>query len=459
MNDKQHTSRKTLFIICWLALVLMACNLGTSGNSDPPTIVPRDTATPPPTLGFNGQAPAGSGVVAAGIETPLPNVDVALYNLMETVDVDRLMIHIRSLQDFETRHVNSEKNSLTRGIGAARTYIQQEFETIQANSNGRFNTFLYPFTSNFNGITAQQDNVVGVIQGTELNASTVVIGAHYDSIGPNFGNATMFAPGANDNGSGVAALIELARIMSTRQYRSTVMFVAFSAEEVERQGSKAFANYMSDRSIDIVGMINIDTIGNINGSNGEINRTDLRVFSQEAIASRHMARTAEFLGFIHGAKLDLAVQETEDREGRYGDHMSFTDVGYPAIRVINALEEFPNGSQSDVIEFVEPDYLLNAVQSILIIIVAWADGPLPPRNVTLRDLGDGRSALRWDEVPGAAGYVIALRWPGSLKYDQHIEWNEPSISWDGFSSYAGVAVAARGADGIIGRLSADYPLN
>jgi hypothetical protein len=454
--------RKTAIIILWFAFVLVACNLGTS-ESTPPTLMPRASATPAATLGFNGQAPVNN-VLPGAIGTALPNVTVDLANFTRQVEVDRLLAHVQNLQDFYTRHVNSAMNNPTFGIGAARNYIFEQFQNIQQTSSGRFTAILQEFDLNYNNVRSRQSNIVGVLQGTEPGAGFLIVGAHYDSINTDFSDAEGFAPGANDNATGVAALIELARILSQRQYRSSIIFVAFSAEEVGRLGSQAFVSWAQERNIDIVGMINIDSIGNANDRNGVYDES-LRIFSceNEPICtdrglSRQMARMAEFLSFAHDAELEMKVEQAADRDGRYGDHFSFAQAGYPAIRFISTLEEFGNGSQRDTIEFVEPTYFQKTTESIMRVIIALVDGPQPPRNITLRAGENGNSTLRWEPVSGAVGYVVALRWPGSPRYDQQLEWTETSVTWDRFNSYAGIAIAAMGPNGLIGRLSQEYVL-
>ena len=466
MDKKRTASQKLGIFGLWFLFVLVACNLGTTGSAPPPTIVPRASATPPPTLGFNGNAPqtsASGGVQPGDVSTPATNIDVEMYALMQQVDVERLMAHVQTLQDFHTRHVNSTQTSSTRGIGAARTYIQEQFEIVRQQAPfGNFTVQPQPFDMTYNGIPTQQHNIIGVLQGTEPGGGFVVLGAHYDSIGPDFNDATTYAPGANDNGTGVAALIELARIMSQRQYRASVIFVAFSGEEVDRRGSKAFVEWARGRNIDIVGMVNIDSIGNSNNRSGVVDES-LRIFSCEsesicldAGASRHMARAVEFLGFAHNAELEMKVERQADRDGRYGDHFSFSEAGYPAIRFISTLEEWPNGSSSDTIQFIERNYFRRTTQSILLIAVALADGPKPPGSITLRDASDGKSTLRWEPVADATGYIVALRWPGSTRYDQQLEWPDTSITWENFKNYAGISIAARGPNGLIGRLSQEY---
>jgi bacterial leucyl aminopeptidase len=451
-----------VLLVMWLALVLIACNLGTS-ESAPPTLMPRASATPPATLGFNGQVPVNN-VLPGAVGTSLPGVTVDLANLTRQVETDRLLAHVQNLQDYYTRHVNSAMNNPAFGIGAARNYIFEQFQNIQQTSSGRFTAILQEFDLNYNNVASRQANVVGVLQGTEPGAGFLIVGAHYDSINTDFSDAEGFAPGANDNASGVAALIELARILSQRQYRSSIIFVAFSAEEVGRLGSQAFVSWARERSIDIVGMINIDSIGNANDRNG-VYEESLRIFSceDEPICtdrgmSRQMARMAEFLGFVHDSELEMKVEQAADRDGRYGDHFSFAQAGYPAIRFISTLEEFGNGSQRDTIEFIEPDYFKKTTESIMRVIIALVDGPQPPRNITLRPGENGSSTLRWEPVSGAAGYVVALRWPDSPRYDQQLEWTDTSVTWDRFGSYAGIAIAAVGPNGLIGRLSPEYVL-
>lgn len=442
------------------AFVLLACNLGTPDSTTPPTLVPRSSATPPATLGFSGSgAVAQATILPADINTPIADPAREIALLMEQVEPDRLMVHVERMQNFYTRHVNSTTTSETQGIGAARRYIESQFKAFQQMSNGRLYTFNQEFEVTYAGLTTRQMNVVAVIQGTEPGAGTFVVGAHYDSIGQPMESGTAYAPGANDNGTGVAAIIELARVLSTRPHRSSIMIVAFSAEEIGRRGSREFARYLVSQNIDVIGMINIDGIGNQENFRGEINDRELRIFSDgpnETSPSRHMARTAEFLSFTAGLSMKLVVEDAIDREGRYGDHFSFSEVGIPAVRFIQAFEEKTNADPTDTIEFVEPGYLTRATQSLLMVITSFVDGPRPPRNISLRPLGNGKSTLLWEPVPDATGYIIALRAPGSLRYDQQIEWQSTSIDWEGFQYYSGIAIAVRGPNGIVGPLSREY---
>ena len=476
MTQQRQASRIPVWLGLGFVFLLMACNLGTapSGNAIP-TLPPSASATPPPTLGYNGSGnqQVTGNINVDGVQTPVADVSIQLYNLMQQVDAERLMTHVRNLEGFGTRHINSSTSSPTQGIGAARNYIYNQFaEMRQTAPNGSLHVERLSFDLTMYNKPTRQQNIVAVLQGTQPGAGFWVVGAHYDSIGPAFDDADMAAPGANDNGTGVAGLIELARVLSTQQYRSSIIFVAFSAEEHGRRGSQEFVEWARSRNLDINGMINLDSIGN--GYNASENRRDesLRIFSCEVSdtickdggLSRTLARGVEFLGFAHDAVLPMTVESAADRDGRYGDHFSFAEQGYPAIRFINTLEEWGNGSSRDLSQYVERDYLRKSVQSILMVIVALADGPPPPDDLVLR-YDSGQPVLVWDSVPEATGYYVALRLPGQQRYDQSLECSPQidycsgsRLAWSGLSNYAGVAIATRGADGLLGRLSEEYVL-
>lgn len=467
MKTRKSSSHLNLIMVIWLAFVLVACNLGGGGATPPPTLAPRNTPTPEPTLGFNGDNAQVNELEPSNLNTPSTSIDVEFFNLMEQVDVTRLRSHVTALQGFTTRHVNSAIDRSDYGIGAARNYIFNQFQEIQNGSNGRFSAQNQPFDMSYNGIASQQFNVVGVINGTQPGAGFVVLGAHYDSINTTFSDATGFAPGANDNGTGVAALIEIARVLSQKQYRSSIIFVAFSAEEVNRRGSIAFVNWARQNGVDIIGMINMDGIGNsVNARTGAIDPS-LRIFSceeetfcQENGLSRHMARSVEFLGYAHSAPLPMLVERQGDRDGRYGDHYSFAEGGYPAIRFISTLEEWGNGSTSDTVDFVEWDYLRLSTQSIMLVTVALADGPPAPRNISLRTTEPGGATLVWESVPNSNGYILAFRRPNSTRYDGQIVVNGTSFSNEILTNreWAAVAIGSKGPNGLIGWLSTEYLL-
>ncbi|GIL14706.1 MAG: hypothetical protein BroJett038_34260 [Chloroflexota bacterium] len=452
----KRSSLHILLILSWFAITALACNL--SGSDAPPTLVPRVTDTPLPTIGYATLSPEE---LPQAVVTAAP-ADANLSSLLNRVESDRLFLHVDALQRLYTRHVNSPDQP-DRGIAAAYRYVRAQFEEIQKASGGSFSIFDHPFTLDWAGVTTVQYNIVGIIQGKEVGGGIILVGAHYDSISMAPDDPSYNAPGANDNGSGVAALIELARILAARPHRATIMLVAFSAEEVGRKGSIEFVKYLQARQIPINYMLNLDIIGSGDGPNGEIRDGEIRAFSAgpNESASRQLARVLELVNFQYMPSMRVTVQDEVDRAGRYGDHMSFSEAGIPAVRLIEALEERQrHHTPQDTIEDIDAVYLARATQTALAAITALADGPPPPRNLSLRDNSSGTRTLVWEPSPGAAGYIVALRRPNSLYYDQQFPWNGTSVDWDGFvsSQFAALAVFAIDSTGLMGPPSPEYAI-
>lgn len=446
---------KIFLLSLMTALILTGCNLGS--DDSPATLQPRTqfTEVPLPTLGYSTLAPQMGGSPAA---TPIAQVSNAqLYTLLNQVTANSLLDTIQTLQNFHTRHVNSS-SSATQGVGAAANWLYSEFLNIQDNSRGNFQAFQHPFKSYYNGIETSQNNIVGIVNGVLPNTPAIVIGAHYDSRTDDLTDSTAFAPGADDNGSGVAAVLEIARVMSQLRPRTTMIFVLFSAEEVNRQGSKAFVrDYIQFYNIPVRVMINVDTVGSVNDPRGNINDRELRIFSQgpDESPSRDMARMIDFMIENYSTDLKLVFVENIDREGRYGDHFSFNEVGIPAVRIIEALEDTPHREGRDTIEFVEPEYLRKSTRTLATMILALSDGMPPPAEIVVRDMGNGEARLIWQPVDGATGYIVALRSPGENTFSQQFTSppGETAYDCECFMRFSGIAIGALNENGIIGPLS------
>ena len=373
-------------------------------------------------------------------------------------------MHVNSMQGFYSRHVNSPASNPTQGIGAAKNYILQQFEEIRANSyQNSFVVFTHTFPVNWANTRVEGTNVVGILNGTEPERGIIVIGAHYDSMSLDFEDGNAYAPGANDNGSGVAALIELAHILSQRPHRATIMFIAFGAEEVQRQGSIAFVkDYIQGQNIKVDYMINMDIIGSSTGPNGSFIDNQIRLFSAEPnnSSSREMARMFNLIVSRYVPDMSVLLEAAADREGRYSDHMSFNEVGIAAVRFIEALEN-PNlqHTDRDRWEAMRPAYLTRSTQTILACVTVLADGPRPPQNIVLRPNENGTRTLVWDTTPDAAGYLVALRAPNSLAFNDYFPTTSNSSGeWDKFTPqfYEGVAVFSVDANGLMGPVSFEY---
>lgn len=470
------TTTRRLFPISAFALLLaaaaLACNLSSEGV--PPTLVPRATSTPPPTLGVSTLAPEElPQQVATAAQGPAQPALSPLTPILAQVQPDRLMGHVAAMQNMYTRHMFSTQSDPSRGIGAAAAYILETFNTISAETNGALTVFSpHRFEAQWREQRAPQENIVAVIGGREAGGGLIVVGAHYDSVSVAFEDGTAYAPGANDNASGVAAMLELARILAqpaqAERQRSTIMFVAFGAEEMQRQGSIAFVReYLQASNIAVDAMINLDIIGSSTAASGAVDDNRIRLFSAEpnTSVSRQLAREINLIAERHLPAMSVEVQPTVDREGRYSDHISFSDAGYASVRFIEMLEN-PNSqhTDADTLTGIRASYLTSATQTVLVTLVSLASGPRPPENIVLRDDGVADSAglplrtLVWQTVPDATGYIVALRPPGSLIYNNYFVSEANFVQWSGFRAdrFEAVAIAAQDATGLMGPLSFEY---
>lgn len=456
-----------LGLLGWFGLVLLACNLGSS-DTLPPTLVPRVTDTPLPPITFSTLSPTElpqQNTVNQPVSVA-PAVSSDLQNLLNQIDPDRLFIHISTLAGFGTRHVNSPIDLPDQGVGAAYNYVFRQFQEIQQSSNGDFTVIPNDFTVTWNGLSTVQKNVVGILGGKGVDGGIIVVGAHYDSVSIDPMDAAYPAPGANDNASGVAALIEIARLMSTRPHRATVIFVAFGAEEIGRQGSRAFIQFLQKNNIRVDAMLNMDIIGSQTGPLGQVVDNQIRLYSAGTnegpdSQSRQLARAIGLIDSYYMPNMQVLIQDSGDREGRYSDHLSFSEVGFPAVRFVEAMEDRSRQhTPQDTIDDIQATYLMRSTQTVFTVATVLADGLPPPRNIVLRANEQGTRTLVWEPVAGATGYLIALRRPGSLVYDQSFPWPNNSVDWDGFvsSQFAGLAITTINADGLIGPPSAEYTI-
>ncbi|MFC1959069.1 M20/M25/M40 family metallo-hydrolase [Chloroflexota bacterium] len=455
-----HKHQRLLPIIVLISLLLstLACNLT---SPPPPTVPPRlPTSTPQAPIGISTLPPLE---LPTGLPADVPAAP-SVEALLQQVDTSQLMQHVQTLAGFETRYVNSTLSNPTRGIGAARQYIHDTLASYTAQSAGRMTVWDHPFTVTWQDTQSLQHNVVATLQGTESGAGVIIIGAHYDSTA-NDADPTLFAPGADDNGSGIAALLEIARIMSQTPHRATIILVAFSAEEIGRLGSIRFIDdYLSSYDIDVRATLTLDTIGNINGANNEVNSTQLRIFSDDQYnsGSRQLSRVLNLIAGTYVPELQVVIIAAGDREGRWGDHMSFTARGYPAVRFIEGVQDPARQNNSkDTVDYVDPTYLNRSTRVALASLAVLADGLPPPNNLSLR-ANTANATLVWEPVDGAVGYVIALRQANALIYNQVLNVGPTnSLTWDGFSSgrYETAAIAAIDNAGRWGQFSDEFPLN
>ncbi len=445
--------RRSLLALC-AALSLLACTLSAPSqmallNSQLPTATPTPVYTPtPPRVGY------------------APPRDPSLHALRAQVQNDRLMHTLSHLVGFGTRHVLSPVDRADRGIGAARDWLFGAFERVRtAHPHKIIQVWTQPFVFAWQGRQIRAENVVAVLQGSMAGAGVYVIGAHYDSIGAPPTDGDAYAPGANDNASGVAALLEIMHIMAGQPHRATLIFVAFSAEETGRQGSLAFVeDYLRAYVPHEVmrGMLNLDMLGSPRDANGRLDAQTLRLFSAPPndSPSRQLARQVAFAISAYSDEISPVLQSSEDRLGRWGDQMSFSAAGYAAVRLIQSLEDHTRQHNArDTLDGIDLDYLMRATRAALTAVAVLSGGlpPPDPRGVAVQRLPSGYQ-LTWAGVPEARGYLIALRQTASLAYDLVLSVEAPSLAWDQFARYETLALASVDANGRFGGFSPELRL-
>ncbi len=378
--------------------------------------------------------------------------DQRIYDIINAVSSERIKADITTLANFGTRNTFSDTISNTRGIGAARRWIKDEFETISKDCNNCLDVFYQKdFVKAEGNDRVPQDtwivNVAAVQKGTKYPNRYIIMSGDIDSRNSDGSDFTKDAPGANDNASGMAGAIEAARVLSKYKFESSIVYLGLSGEEQGLFGGKGFADYAKTQGWDIIGVLNNDMIGNIEGVNGVISNRDFRIFSEpvpptETDRERQMRRF--YGGEVDGISRQLAryvFKTTQtympemnpmmvyrlDRFGRGGHHRPFNDLGWAGIRIMEAHENYNQQHQDirtengieygDKLKFVNFGYAakLTAVNAITMASLAWA--PPAPNNVAIGGIVEPSAKLKWDKVDGATGYKIYWRDTTSPTWD------------------------------------------
>ncbi|MCO5184573.1 MAG: M28 family peptidase [Anaerolineae bacterium] len=383
-----------------IILFVTGCSL-ISPPERPPLPTPPATAVP-----FGGGQLVSEGDALLDPFTPVrPDVDPDILALMNAVSQQQLTAYIQQLGEFGTRNSFSETQSDVYGIGAARRWIFDEFNRV---GQGRLQVEFQDFQLDYQGFSTPQRNIVATLPGTGNYPGVVVVGAHYDSRVGEPTNNTALSPSANDNGSGVAMLLELARLMSSRTWNQTIVFVAFAAEEQGTAGSRRFVtnSILNGPSIDLA--INNDSIG---GRAGIPQHMRLFAPQMETSPSGQVARYIDFLNRLYLPDFPLVKLNTLDREGRYGDHREFINAQIGAVRLIES-DEDPEmlNSPQDTWDKIDYNYLANSTKNNLITIANWAGAPAPTPPPAISRMADPSMILvSWQSDPAAAGYAFSFR--------------------------------------------------
>ena len=373
--------------------------------------------------------------------------DPVVARMLAEIDAHNIERTISKLVSFGTRNTLSEQNNPTRGIGAARDWIYNEFLKIKAESDGRLNVEKQAFEQAKANRVPQPTmitNIVATLPGTQSESTnrTYVVSGHYDSMCTSPTDDRCDAPGANDDASGVAAVIEMARVMSKRKFDATIIFMAVAGEEQGLLGSTYFAEQAKQKSLNIEAMFTNDIVGNSLGGNGVRDRSSVRVFAEgvpsnetdaEAnvrrgvggendSASRQLSRFVKEVGESYSRGMNVKIIYRRDRYLRGGDHIPFLERGFPAVRFTEPNENYNHQHQNvrvesglqygDLMEFVDVTYIAGVARINAAALATLALAPAAPRNVglvTKRLTND--TDLQWDgnKEPDLAGYEIVWR--------------------------------------------------
>ncbi len=382
-------------------------------------------------------------------------VDTRLYDIINNVSEERIKTDITKLAGFGTRHTLSDTLSDTRGIGAARRWIKNEFDKISQECGNCLEVFYQKdFVKKGTGARIVKDvwvvNVVAIQRGKSNPNSFIIMSGDIDSRVSDPNDYTSDSPGANDNASGMAGAIEAARVLSQFEFENSIMYVGLSGEEQGLFGGKGLAAYAKEQGWEIIGILNNDMIGNIKGVDGVISNRDFRIFSEPVppTESEETRRARRFYGGeVDGISRQLAryVHKTTktympemnpilvyrlDRFARGGHHRPFNDAGFAGIRIMEAHENYTQQHQDiriengieygDVLKHVNFKYAtkLTAVNAINLGSIAWA--PVSPDNVQIGGAVQPSAKLKWAPVPGAKGYKIYWRDTTSPTWDHSI---------------------------------------
>ena len=378
----------------------------------------------------------------ASAQTPPRTDHPLLHEVAGAVSEQSLHGYIERMVGFGTRHTMSDTRSNRRGIGAARRWVQREFETMSRACGGCLEIATPSETISGTERIPTPTEVVDVLaiqRGTSDPTRVIIISGHLDSRVSDVMNFRSDAPGANDDASGVAAVMEAARVLSQHRFPATLVYAALSGEEQGLHGGRILADYARAQGWQVEAVLNNDIIGNTEGLSGVRDNTHVRVFSEGTRAvetpeqanrrrynggevdspSRNLARFMDRLADEYLTNLDIVMVYRTDRFGRGGDQVRMLEAGYPSVRVTEAAENYNRQHQDlrrengirygDTIDGVDFPYLAQVTRLNIVSMAALASAPRPPGGVAIAGNVSPNTTVSWRAVEGAAAYRVWWR--------------------------------------------------
>ncbi|MDB5667922.1 MAG: family metallo-hydrolase [Alphaproteobacteria bacterium] len=379
-----------------------------------------------------------------------PPPPASLTAIADQVSEQSLRSYVERLVSFGTRHTLSDRNHPTRGIGASLNWTEAEFRRMSQACGGCLQVVRTGETVSGRPRIPNPtlvENVVAIQRGTTDPNRVVIITGHIDSRVTDVMNAAADAPGANDDGSGTAAVIEAARVLSRHRFPGTIVYAALSGEEQGLVGGRILAKYAREQGWQVEANLNNDIIGNSCGSDRFCDASNVRVFSEglrwqggdqirgqvrsqggeNDSPSRNLSRYLADLAGDLGLGLDVRQIWRNDRFGRGGDHTEFLNAGFPAVRLSVAVEDYDHQHQDlrtengtvygDTIDEMDFPYLRKVTALNVAALAALARAPMPPEP-QVRGAVSTDTLLEWRGVPGAVDYVMRWRRTDSAQW-QH----------------------------------------
>ena len=417
------------------------------------------------------------------------NYDKVIFNIISDISKERIKDDIVTLANFGTRHTLSDTLSNERGIGAARRWIKKTFESISQDCNNCLEVFDQKNYFKKNNLRLIKDvwinNVVAIQRGSKYPNRYVLMSGDIDSRVSDPNDYISDSPGANDNASGMAGTIEAARVLSKYKFDNSIVYVGLSGEEQGLYGGKGLAEYAKKNNWDIIGILNNDMIGNIEGVNGVIDNKGFRIFSEpvpanESDRQRYMRRfyggevdgnSRQLARFIYNSTkkylpdLNPDLVYRLDRFGRGGHHRPFNDLGFAGVRIMESNENYNRQHQDvrtennidygDVVSGVNFEYAkkLTAVNAVNLALLGWS--PPPPKNLKIGGIVEPSVKFTWDysDNQDIIGYKIYWRttsapnWEFSKVINKKNEYTLDGIIIDNFL-FSVVSINSKGFESI-----------
>src|ERR1700730_796255 len=432
---------------------------------------------------YGAKACAIAMLGAAGVATAVPAEQPILRDIARSPDPAQLQATVQALVGFGTRHTLSDTASPRRGIGAARRWVQSRFVEIGHDCGGCLSIVTPSETLTGERVPkpAEIVDVLAVQKGATDPERVIILTGHIDSRVSDPMNATADAPGADDDASGVAVVIEAARVLSRHKFPATIVYGVLSGEEQGLYGGKVLADYAKAQGWRVEADLNNDIVGATRGQNGVVDPTRRRVFSEgtrdtetaeEArrrrfeggendSASRNVARYAKAVAESYIPHWTVALVYRLDRFGRGGDHSAFNALGLPAVRFTENAEDYRHQHQDvrteggveygDTIANVDFAYLAKVTATNALAAASMASAPPPPVNVKVAGAVTPDTQLTWTASAGspAAGYRVHWRdttepaWTHAREAGKNTALTLANIAIDDFA----FGVASVSADG------------